>query len=90
MSILEAMASQVPVIATSVGGVPEIIKTNDMGILCESNNAAMLAESIKRLIDDQPLRGQLASKAYDHIKENYSLDRMYQSYKTIYEKVLIK
>jgi len=75
-TILEAMAAEVPVIATKVGAIPEIIENNKNGILIEPKNPNDLAESIKRLIDDKNLRENLAREARKTVEERFRLDRM--------------
>ncbi|MFZ5559397.1 MAG: glycosyltransferase family 4 protein [Patescibacteria group bacterium] len=75
-TILEAMAAEVPVIATEVGAIPEIIENNKNGILIEPKNPNDLAESIKRLINDKNLREKLAKEARKTVEEKFRLDRM--------------
>jgi len=51
-TIIEAMAAEVPVIATNVGGIPEMIENNINGILIESKNSQLLAVKILELINN--------------------------------------
>jgi len=58
--ILEAQRAGVPVIASSVGGIPEVIHDGDNGLLCQSNNLEQFSAALIRLCKDQELRVQLA------------------------------
>jgi len=84
ITILEAMASKVPVIATNVGGIPEIISGRDKGMLVESNNLDNLTTALTILIEDKEKRDFLSNNAFEHIKENYSLSQMFKAYEGIY------
>src|SRR3989344_4859122 len=75
-SILEAMAAELPIITTAVGGVPEMIKDNDNGLLIEPKNYKILAEKIKYLIENKPLAQRLGKQARQDVKENFSKEKM--------------
>lgn len=61
--LLEALAAGLPIIATRVGGIPEIIEHEKNGILVDPGDAQQLANAISRLINDQPLHKSLAHAA---------------------------
>ena len=86
-SILEAMASKKPVIATNVGGVPEIIKNDYNGILCNSSSEE-LAENILMLMKDKNLRRRVATNGYATVKEKYTWDKVIDAYLKVYEEVM--
>ena len=88
LTVLEAMASKLPVIATQVGGVPDIIQDDETGLLVDPGDVHTLREKIEILVKDQEKRRQLASSAYQYVKENYSLERMCDSYREVYAEVL--
>ena len=73
--ILEAMASQVPIISTNVGAISEIIESEKEGILVESKNPKILAEKILELIKNPEKSQRLKSRAKERIKE-FSLQKM--------------
>ena len=75
-SILEAMAAELPIITTAVGGLPEMIKDNDNGLLIEPKNYKILAEKIKYLIENKPLAQRLGQQARQDVKENFSKEKM--------------
>ena len=74
-AILEAMASGRPIVATHVGGVPEMIN-NSNGILVEAKNAKSLAEKIKFLIDNAEIADALAEQAEKDVSEKFSKEMM--------------
>jgi glycosyltransferase involved in cell wall biosynthesis len=71
-SLMEAMASGCCVVASRVGGNPELVRDGATGLLFEQGDAAGLARQIGRLIDDPALRERLAGTAADFVRENFS------------------
>jgi len=88
MTILEAMASRVPIVATRVGGVPGVIKDGETGVLVESQDAEALKAGIESLIDDPPKRGRLSRAAFEFVRTNHSYERMCEKYRLTYEEVM--
>lgn len=62
-TVLEALAVGSPVIATAVGGVPEVVRDGENGILVPPDDPGALADAIRRLLDDDALRARLADAA---------------------------
>src|SRR5262249_51050700 len=87
MTILEAMASKLPVIATKVGGVPQVIKDQRNGLLLEPGQPDVLAEAILDLASDRSKRQRLAQQAYKDVCEHFSDQRMAMDYKKYYEEL---
>ncbi len=73
LSILEAMAAGVPVIATRVGGIPEQIEHAKSGILVHPGDADNLAAAIENLVAQSELRVHLAHRAQSRVREEFSL-----------------
>ncbi|HET9015580.1 MAG TPA: glycosyltransferase [Thermomicrobiaceae bacterium] len=73
-SVLEAMASGLPVVASTVSGIPEAVVDGVTGLLVPPADVAALAEGLTRLIDDPALRARLARGARDHVVDRF--DRM--------------
>ncbi len=71
--LMEAMASGLPVISTSVGGIPELIQDGQNGLLVEQQNPSAVADAIKRLFGDANLREQLRHSAQATIEHEYNL-----------------
>jgi glycosyltransferase involved in cell wall biosynthesis len=60
---VEALAVGVPVVATSVGGVPEVVRDNENGLLVEPNDPGALASAMRAVLEDDELRARLAAAA---------------------------
>ncbi len=86
--LLESMAAGVPVVATRVGGVPEIATDEETALLVESRNPEALAGAIERMLADGDLRARLAGNGRILAEEKYSPDAYRQSLVEIYEQVL--
>ncbi|MHB8808044.1 MAG: glycosyltransferase family 4 protein [Anaerolineaceae bacterium] len=87
MVILEAMCFKVPVIASRVGGIPEVIHDGETGILFESGNKDDLFQKIEALYLDKPKREKIAQAAYLRLKEEFSTSRMGAEYFELVKKL---
>jgi len=74
--ILEAGLAGLPIIASNVGGIPEIIENGKEGLLVPPANPEELAVAIKKLIDDKALRENLARNLHEKIQREFSLEKM--------------
>ena len=83
-TLLEAMASGLPVVATKVGGNPEIIEHERSGLLFHPGDAEALAEWLALLASRDALRHSLGGGARARILEHFSLERMLQAYTQLY------
>jgi glycosyltransferase involved in cell wall biosynthesis len=70
--VIEAMAMAKPVIATSVGGIPEIVENEVTGILVPPHDAAALADAISRYIDDRQFAGRIAAEGRKLVERKFS------------------
>jgi glycosyltransferase involved in cell wall biosynthesis len=86
--ILEAMAAQLPVVATTVGGVPDLVTDRQTGILVPPANPQALAEAIAQLLESPALAQRLARNAYKFAQENCELERMIDATENLYREVL--
>ena len=73
--LLEAMASGVPVVSTSVVGIPEWIQSGRNGLLVDPRNPAMLADALDLLLADADLRDRLAQAARRTIEASFAIER---------------
>lgn len=71
-----AMSFEVPVIVSSVGGLPEVIEHGDSGLVVEPNQPDQLAGAMRTLLDDEALRQRFATRARERSEELYSWDRL--------------
>jgi sugar transferase (PEP-CTERM/EpsH1 system associated) len=86
-TLLEAMASGLPVIATKVGGNPEIVEDGHSGILVPPGNSAEMSAWLQRLAASPDLRHQLGSAARRHILSRFTLARMLGEYDHLYQEL---
>lgn len=75
-TLLEALALERPVVATDVGGNPEIIINNETGLLVPPKDPAALAKAIEKILDDPLLGEQLAANGRQLVLEKYTSDKM--------------
>jgi len=90
ITLLEAMQMGVPIVATEVGGIPDVLESGNCGLLCRCEVAGELASAIKRLYDDPELSHQLTIKAKENVLKNYSARSMAAGYVKIYSRLLKK
>jgi glycosyltransferase involved in cell wall biosynthesis len=86
--LLEAMALEVPVVATRIAGVPQLIRDGENGLLVDAGSVEPLAVGIRRLLDAPQLAGQLATAARRTIEQSYSFERRMEKMVRVYEDVL--
>jgi glycosyltransferase involved in cell wall biosynthesis len=82
--ILEAMVAEVPIIATKVGALPEIIQNNENGILIEPKNPKVIIDAIKLLQSNDDLRIKLAINGKKMVIEKFNLEKMIQKYEDLF------
>lgn len=85
MSLLEAMAAKLPVIASSVGDIPKIISHNQNGLLVPSNNKVALKNAISTLLRDQQKRQVIANSGYLTVSQKFSAQKMVKKYIELYK-----
>jgi glycosyltransferase involved in cell wall biosynthesis len=84
----EAMACQLPVIATTGGSLPEVVKHGRTGILVPPANASALANAIVKLIDDEPLRHSLGKAGRKRVEQNFTWPQTADGIMSIYEEAI--
>ena len=82
--IVESMAYSVPIIATRVGGMPELIEHGKDGFLVGKNDENTLSDSIIKLLSDQKYRKNIGDAGYNKYIENYTADIMSKRYYTLF------
>jgi len=86
--LLEAMAAQVPIVATAVGGVPEIVENEESALLVPATDPATLAAAIARLLADAELGRRLTRNAAEIVSKNHSPEEYVRSLIAIYDEVM--
>ncbi|MHA1705620.1 MAG: glycosyltransferase family 4 protein [Promethearchaeota archaeon] len=86
-ALIEAMALGKPVVATNVGGIPEVIRHRINGILVPPQSPKAVSEALDKLITSPALREKLSTAAAESVK-NYTWSKIAEQYKRIYSKVL--
>jgi glycosyltransferase involved in cell wall biosynthesis len=88
MTILEAMASGLPLVATAVGEVPNIVLDNNTGLLVKPEDVEALAEGILELLRDPSKRTRIGIAAKKLVQDEYSADRMASDYLHAYAEAI--
>lgn len=88
LAALEAQACEVPVIATRIGGIPEVVSEGETGYLSDVGDTAKMAEDTLRLIGDEDLRRAFGEKGRELAIQKYGSDKIIPQYIQFYEKVL--
>jgi len=81
----EAMITPLPVIATKVGGIPEIVKDKETGILVDPENSQALTKVLLELIPDLKKQESLALAGFDRVVKNFDARKMAKEYEKLYE-----
>jgi glycosyltransferase involved in cell wall biosynthesis len=83
-TLLEAMAAGLPIVASRVGGNPEIIEDECSGLLFRAGDVSQLIARLKALVQNPALRQKLGRAARKRAESKFSLERMIDSYQDLY------
>jgi len=86
LAMLEAMAAGAPVVATAVGGVPDVIVNGDSGLLVAPRSADAIADAVARLAGDEALRTRLALRARAVVAERFTERRHLETLAALYRR----
>lgn len=84
---LEALSCETPVIATPVGGIPEVVQNHKNGVLIPPSNPTKLAEAIEYLLNDEGARSKFGQDGRKFVARNFSLKSVAEKLLTIYEEM---
>lgn len=87
--LVEAMACQIPVIATQSGGMPEIVQHQQTGLLVERGNASDLAQAIIQLLKDDDLRRRMGQAGYKRVEQHFLWKHIAETLLTEYRRILV-
>lgn len=84
LSVLEAMAAGLPVVASRVGSIPEVIEHGQNGILIEPADPGELASALSTLLGDGEMRERLSSRAKETVRERFTVETMVSGYARLF------
>jgi N-acetyl-alpha-D-glucosaminyl L-malate synthase BshA len=87
LAALEAMACEVPVVASDVGGLPELIVDGETGYLCPLDDLEAFTECTRRLLTNDDLHEDMAAAARHRAVDTFDIDRVVPHYEEHYEQV---
>jgi glycosyltransferase involved in cell wall biosynthesis len=88
IAALEAMAAGLPVVATAVGGIPELVKDGETGWLVPPADPQALAGRLRSLLRDSGLRQAMGIAGHSRAQDHFSMDRMVENVSKIYDGIL--
>jgi glycosyltransferase involved in cell wall biosynthesis len=88
VATLEAMAAGLPVVATNVGGLPELVEDAETGLLVPPEDPAALADALRKLISEPALRQVMGRAGLVRVRERFSVDQMIAEIAQVYEEIL--
>ena len=83
-ALIEAMATALPVVATDVGGIPEVVRPGINGRLVPPDDAGALADAVLALMDDPAAAAALGRAARADVVRHYTIDRMVERFEQLY------
>lgn len=88
LTALEAMASEVPVIATRVGGIPEVVEDGGCGFLFDIGDIDRMAEAAMNVLQDDAERNRLGARGREIALSNFTTDKIIPQYERLYERLI--
>jgi glycosyltransferase involved in cell wall biosynthesis len=88
VSVIEALAARTPVVATRVGGVPDVVREGEDGFLVETGDTEALADRLARLAHDPELRERMGTAARDRVLPRYAVERLVDDVDRFYRELL--
>ena len=90
IAILEAQAEGVPVIASNVGGIKEVIENKKTGLLFEPKNLQAIFAAVDLLLSNPELTKQIVEQAYQQVQDKFDLNKMVNEYENLYFELVKK
>lgn len=90
ISLIEALGMRLPVVASSVGAIPNIIQNGSNGFLVKPDDIDNLVSVIQELAKNQQIRKRVGDNGYRSIVENFSMEKMQHNYNEAYRKAIVR
>ena len=90
LTLLEAMAAGLPVVASQVGGTPEVVVPDQTGLLVPAGDEAALTRALADLLGDPARAVRMGQKGLKRVEDQFSLKAMTQSYQDLYSRLLAR
>ena len=81
---------RIPVVATRVGGIPEVIDEGNDGLLVNSRDPKQVADAIRKLVQDKSTRKQIGEAGFAKVKKQYSRETICKQYEKLYTNLLAR
>jgi len=88
LAVAEAMAAGLPVVASNVNALPELVEDGVSGLLVPPDRPGELARAVLRVLRDRELAAGLAARACARVRERFTLDRMLRAHEALYDETL--
>lgn len=88
VTLLEAMATRLPIVATSVGGTPKVVDHGRNGLLCQRQDVAGLTQNLLLLLRDPDLRRRMGEAGRNRLLQHFNQKAMHDHYANLYNQML--
>lgn len=89
-AVIESMAAGRPVVAAAVGGIPEMVRDGDTGLLINPRDPARYADAIERMLDHSEESAAIGARAAAHVRREFAVEKMVDAYRRLYAELLEK
>ena len=84
VSLIEAQASNKPIVTTNVGGIENVVIPNQTAFLCENNNLIEFSEALLKLVENEKMRLTMSENGWQHVKEKFHYTRLVKDMENLY------
>jgi len=88
MVLVEAMSLGIPIVATTAGGIPEVVRHGVDGVLVEPDDPERLGQALRQVLTDTPLRERLTRSARERARAHFSAARFGEQYRALFAEAL--
>ncbi len=88
LALIEAMAAGIPVVASAVGSVPEIIEDGETGLLIPAADAVALAERLAYVLGNRESAAAMAGRGRDAVRERFAIERTTEGYQLLFQELM--